>query len=361
MPCGIDHHDGSTPRSRGGTTRSTAGVASSPTGSRNPATCVSTVGEAATSTTRSPRASSDETVVIPRSRSRTVPSASRTARRSSPSTVHVERDPSAVEEGEAPLAEHPLREPDVALQVEDELDPGVGAPAIEAPEAGPVAAEPERAVAHPRRLADRLALPVTGHHRAATAVVDHEPDGVPRHVGLVPLEPAEGAAVGAPARVAHEVGPLDHHLGHGGHGRVEPHDGVDDRPVGPVVLPHGEEARPIGRHVPVGVPEAARHLGLRGQRDGLAVGTRAVHPLCGPVDEPEHAVAHPPRAAAVLVYAGSGVPRARRAPRRRRRRDPCGGRRTGRPPRGASPTTTRRRRRAAPRWAGARTARPARS
>ncbi len=124
-----------------------------------------------------------------------------------------EHHPTVVEEREARLPEHPLGEADVLADVDHRLDATGGCPPVDAPEAGAVAAEPERAVGGPRGLADRLPTVSARHHRALAALVDHETDGIPRHVRVIPLEPAERTAVGAPARIGHEVGTVRDHLG----------------------------------------------------------------------------------------------------------------------------------------------------
>ena len=143
---------------------------------------------------------------------------------------------------------------------------------------------------------------------AAAVVVDDEAGGVPRHVGVVPLEPAERAAVRRPARVGHEVGTLHHDLGRARLVGGEPHDRVGRlAAVGVVLLLDAEERGAVGVHVAVGVAEAAGHLGLRGERHRRAARLEPVEALRRPVGEPQHAAAHPPGTAAVLVHRRAGA------------------------------------------------------
>ena len=117
-------------------------------------------------------------------------------------------------------------------------------------------------------------------------------------------------AVGAPAGRGDEVGTGDDDLGLARLVRRQAHDRVDGLgPLG-VALLDAQDRRAVGRHVAVGVAQAARHLGHRGQGDRLAaVRTDAVEALRRPVGEPQHAVACPPRTAAVLVHRRPCVPR----------------------------------------------------
>ena len=141
-----------------------------------------------------------------------------------------------------------------------------------------------------------------GDHRARAALVDHEARGVPRHVGVVPLEPAEGAAVGPPPRVGHEVGPATR------------------RPPGSRRLVGGEPHDRVGRLVAVGAV-----LLLHAQQRGAVRAARRRRRSAGPAAPSGSGVSGYGLAARARAGGGAGWPsrrtRARRrAPTTRRRR-----------------------------------------
>ena len=237
-------------------------------------------------------------------------SGSRTASRSSPPSRERERDPPVGEERVAATGRTPTA---------GSRCPRRGRPSTSRPPAGVQRYRLQKPVRSPKNQSEpsgahvgwpidsRSSPPATTVRVAA--LVDHQPGGVPRHVRVVPLEPAERRAVGAPARVGHEVGPLDHHLGRARLVGGEPHDRVGGlAPVGVVLLLDAEQRGAVGA-----AGRRRRSAGPRGtsgsgvSATGLAAGLEPVEPLRGPVGEPQHAVAHPPRAAAVLVHGGAGA------------------------------------------------------
>ena len=221
-----------------------------------------------------------------------------------------ERHAPAVEEREARLAEGPVREADVEAQLGHRHHTRVWCPAVQAPEPAAVTAEPQRAVRRPVRLADRLALVAAGDDGSSRAVGHDEACRVPRHVGVVPLQPRPCRPVGAPARRRHEVGTLDDDRGEGRLVSGQAHDRVHGLGAFGVAFLHAQDRRAVGRHVAVRVAQAASEVGHRGQRYRLAaVRADTVEALRRPVGEPEHAVAGPPRTAAVLVDQRPRVPR----------------------------------------------------
>ena len=143
-----------------------------------------------------------------------------------------------------------------------------------------------------------------------------KPGGIPRHVRVVPLQPAEGRAVRAPARIGDEVGAADHHLGHRGSRGGETHDRVDRLAAvagcsswtHSSVDPSGETSPSAWRR-----PAGDRRLG--GQRDGRAAGADAVQPLRRPVGEPQHAARRPTTRRRRTRARRCGRSTARRAPR----------------------------------------------
>ena len=68
-----------------------------------------------------------------------------------------------------------------------------------------------------------------------------------------------------------------------------------------VPLADADDPGAVGAELAVGVAVAARPGRLGGERDGRRAGLEPVQALVGPVGEPHHTVAHPPRGAAVLV------------------------------------------------------------
>ena len=273
-----------------------------------------------------------------------------------------EHDPAVTQERIARLAEHPLRIADVRDRGRRRSCAPRPASTGTGSRTRAVAEEPEGAVGRPRRLADRLPLVGAGHHRAAPAFVDDEPRRVPGHVGVVPLEPAERLAVGAPARIRDEVRSLDDRLWRAGCVGGEAHDRVGGlAAVGMVLLLDAQERGAVGVQVTVGVAQAAHHLGFRRERNRRPARLHAVEPLRRPVGEPQHAVVHPPGPTAVLVHGAAGAVVRRAAPRRPSHPDDVAAPPSVHPPRDGPPTTTRRPRRRAGRWAGAPSAPPARS
>ena len=220
-----------------------------------------------------------------------------------------ERHASGVEEGVARVAEDPRREADVPAEVHHRLDTAVGCPAIQTPEAGPVAAEPQRSVGSPLRLDHRLGAAGSCDDGPFTGDVDEEPCGVPRHRWVIPLQPAVGTTVGTPAWVGHEVRAGDDDLRCRRGVGVETDDGVGDITVRRVFLLDAQHGGPVRRDVAVGVAQPSGDRRFRRQRHRDAVGRQSVQPLRRPVGEPQHAVAHPPRTTAVLVHGGARVPR----------------------------------------------------
>ncbi len=233
-----------------------------------------------------------------------------------------EHQPAVRQQRVPALPEDPLRAGDVAPGVDHDLDLAARPPAVEAPQVGAVRQEQQAPVGSPLRLHDRLAGAAGDDRLGAVGGPDDELGGVPRHVGVVPLQPGQ-RTVGPGSRVGHEVGPGDEHLGAAV--RADPHDLVDD--VGGaaalgVGLPDGEQ--PVAGDHQVGVPRPGADRRLGGDRDGcVTAGVEPVQPLVGEVREPQDAAGDRPRAAAVLVHAGTGV---------ERRGEHVGGRPVGRAP-----------------------------
>ena len=235
-----------------------------------------------------------------------------------------EHDAAVGSEGVPRLSERPLRHADLGVDLDPRLDLAGRCPAVEVPPAGAVGHEPQRSVGVPAGLGDGLAVgaAVTGPVRSARHDLrrpearavgpdvdrrDAQLGAVPRHVGVVPLQPAEAGAVGREAGVGDEVrtGDDDRRLELAG--GVEHHDLVDHLSVGGVPLAHDGEP-PAGRiEVAVGPAIAAGHRGLRSHGHGHRPAGEPVQPLVVPVGEPQRPAAHPPRSPAVLVHGGAGV------------------------------------------------------
>ena len=188
---------------------------------------------------------------------------------------------------------------------------GLGRPAVQAPEAGAVGAEPQRSVGRPRRLDDGLGPLAAGDDRPLAAGVDDEPGGVPRHVRVVPLQPAERVAVGPPARVGRRSrARRPRPRVSTGRSASRRTIGVDDLTVARRAPPGrtGSSSRPARRRRRRSAArEATGGSGVRATATPSSA--EAVQPLRRPVGEPQHTAADPPRPAAVLVHGGARVPR----------------------------------------------------
>ena len=127
-----------------------------------------------------------------------------------PSLGDAERDPAAVEEREARLAEHPVREADVVPDLDHRLDAtghGVQRYRLQNPLRSPLN-HSDPSGAHAAWQIDSRASPPATTVRV-DAVRHDEAGRVPRHVGVVPLDPAPRRPVRRPARARHEVGARD--------------------------------------------------------------------------------------------------------------------------------------------------------
>ena len=203
--------------------------------------------------------------------------------------------PAVGEDGVLRQPEDPVRAAVLRLLLHQ--DPAV---AVEVPPAGAVGRPQQAAVGGPPGLGDRLVGPA--RHQLA---VDPQLGAVPRHVGVVPRQPGQ-MPVRRPAGGGVEVVALGHDLV--GHiSSWEEHEVVDDLAGVEMTLAHRRHPGPVRAHGQVGVAGAGR-----GGRHRLAAGSRLqpVHPLVVEVGEPQHAVPHRERPAAVLVDRGPGrVPR----------------------------------------------------
>ena len=79
---------------------------------------------------------------------------------------------------------------------------------------GAIGNEIERAIGRPAGLEDRFIVAAGDFARRAERAVardrcDEQLGAVPRHVGMIPREPGELAAIGADARVGIEIGAFD--------------------------------------------------------------------------------------------------------------------------------------------------------
>ena len=170
----------------------------------------------------------------------------------------------------------------------------------------------------PLGLGDRFVAP-TGHQprRADLAPIgsgelaNPQLGAVPRHVGVVPLQPAQVEAVGAHPRCRDEIRTGDDH------DRLAAGLGLDGDQLivdltACVALADADDPPPIRGEGAVGVAIAHRfrRLGRERHREvepsWLGVGINPVEALIGPVGEEERVVVQPPGAAAVLVHPGAG-------------------------------------------------------
>ncbi len=168
-------------------------------------------------------------------------------------------------------------------------------------------------VRRPLGLRDRLVRAAGEQDRCVERAVgpeggDPEPARVPGHVGMVPFEPGEAAAVRRPSRRGQEVGTPDEDrrrlLAVERHG----HDRRLRLPLDPVVLADRQVA--TSRRIRPNVGVAPRPL--RRDRDRLRVpGIDPVEAPVGEVREDDHATGGHVRAAAVLVDPGPDVERRR--------------------------------------------------
>ncbi len=106
-------------------------------------TCSSTVGDPTTRASVAPAPLTSSIVVYGRSASTIAPSGRRTASWVNPSSAVREHDQATVEERVAGLAEDPLREPNVPIDVDHRLAATVGRPPVQAPEARAITEEPQ--------------------------------------------------------------------------------------------------------------------------------------------------------------------------------------------------------------------------
>ena len=164
------------------------------------------------------------------------------------------------------------------------------------------------------RRADRD-RPVTVGFRVAVELGDVQLGAVPRHVGVVPLEPGQMASVGADAGCGDEVGArhqdgglVDVAAGPGPHG----HDlvarlGVVSRDRDGMVLADADDPPGVGGEPAVGVAVAVLvgRLGGEGERM-VGTGVETPQPLVGPVREHQVGLVQPPGPTAVLVHPGAG-------------------------------------------------------
>ncbi len=203
-------------------------------------------------------------------------------------------------------AEDPARVRELGLHRRQRLQPRAVDEPVQVPPAAAVRDEVERAVGGPLGLDDRFIRtagredglaerPVRGHRR------DPQPGRVPRHVGVVPLEPGEPGSVRGEPRRRDEVRPrhedarlavaIERHV----------HDLVDGLATTAVVLADRDEAPPGGIEPEVRVsPRPGR--GDRDRRRDPRV--EPVDPAVREVRVRGHAAGDDVRAAAVLVGAG---------------------------------------------------------
>ena len=214
--------------------------------------------------------------------------------------------------------EHPRRIGELRLGRRERVQTRPLGEAVQVPPAAAVAGEVELAVGRPLRLGDRLVdaagrqlgrpqRPVGGDRR------DPQPRGVPRHVGVVPLEPGEPVGGRRQARRGDEVGAADEDLW----GRLAIEGNGDQLvpwlAVAGMVLADREEAPPWSVEAQVGV--AVRP----GRRDRDRHGRARIDPVQPAVAElgvDDDAAGHRVRPAAVLVGARPDVGRGRRQLRR---------------------------------------------
>ena len=163
----------------------------------------------------------------------------------------------------------------------------------------------------PDGLDDRLPGTAGQHVVGAVGGADDQLGGVPRHVRVVPLQPRQRHAVRAPAAGrtrSRARRPAPRELRRRSTRTISLTTSAARSPSAWVSR---TASTPVGHDAEVGVPHAGRHRRLRRHRDrGVAAGVEPVQPLVGELGEPQRAVLHRPRAAAVLVHPGAGVPRA---------------------------------------------------
>lgn len=156
-------------------------------------------------------------------------------------------------------------------------------------------------------------LGTTGdEHVAPTVELAHaQPGAIPRHVRVIPLNPAQPLPIRTPPRVAHEIRAAHEYLGSGRPVRCQADDlisYVESTIARRVMLPDACDPLSVRREITVGIAVTAFHSRLWHERLGRArLRIEPVEPLVIPVHEPHHPVARPPRPAAVLVDRSPGI------------------------------------------------------
>ena len=207
----------------------------------------------------------------------------------------------------ARLAEHPVGLDDVvrALGHCGEFA-AVEVDSIQVPPVVAVGGHDQRAVGHPLRLLERF-VAIT-HHAASTvclAVAEFgapQLGGVPWHVGVHPLHPHQGGAVGRHPGRSVEVGTRRQGLDAAGAVGGDGDDLVHGVGAWLVSFVDAHEPSPVGRDPAIGVAKAPRVRGLRRQQHGLPAGHEASEPLVAELHVEERALVDPPRTAAVFVH-----------------------------------------------------------
>ncbi len=179
---------------------------------------------------------------------------------------------------------------------------------IEIPPAVAIRHEIQDVVGRPRRLHDRFAsaarrLADLGQSAVGADFGRPQPGAVPGHVGMVPAEPGEVLAVGAEARRAEEIVAFGQHPARTLTVQAERHDAVHGLALAAMVLAHREDAAAAQVGLEIGIAQAAG----RGQRLRCLARSQPVQPLVGEIDRDDHAIAHQPGAAAILVHAGADI------------------------------------------------------
>src|SRR6202035_4662459 len=157
----------------------------------------------------------------------------------------------------------------------------------------------------------RLPVGARYHDPLALGICHAESGLIPRHVRVVPFDPAEPFAIGVKARGRDEIGTAHQHLWRRWLSRGQADDlvaHVGHASSAGMVLPDADDPLGVGADIAVGVAVALGALGLgREGADATVSRIAPVKPLVLPGGVPDDAVADPPGAAAVLVDGRSGV------------------------------------------------------
>ncbi len=176
------------------------------------------------------------------------------------------------------------------------------------------------AAGRPFRLKDRLRGSARDRLRLAHAAVradrgEMQRGAVPGHVGMVPAQPDQRAAVGRQPRRAEEVVAADQHAARivRAPGQIHRDDGVDGLAAAAVILAHPDPTVASAIDDAVGETPAAYRVGGR-CRERLRrsfLRCEAIKPAIGEMREVDRAIRHQPGATAVFVHAGADVERRR--------------------------------------------------